>query len=282
MASKKGSCSSIFGNTAGVWPSGLNAVVGGTGGRYIEVPMMDVFALCSIGFKLDAISRILTKVYKRNIPPSVISRRISQTRFKSFEGLQQFFMKQVLELLIKDEADFNLEIDLVKALLHSDSTLHRKIKDWFKGEFSFLKLMVRKGNLDFSKVEEFEKDYDSLLRGYSLEQWKKWAYEEISAVEMGKLTGFAAKTIRNSIPKISHLLVGISNLNLLKLRREARKQKAVELLGKGIDPKVILERYFKMTILYNYMLRSRYEYIFDMPYEQVIQPYLDRNLGRGN
>ena len=64
------------------------------------------------------------------------------------------------------------------------------------------------------------------------------------------------------------------------LRKEARKQKAIELLGRGFDPKVILENYFKMTVLDNHMLKIRYEEIFDFPFEQVIQTYLDNYLGR--
>jgi predicted GIY-YIG superfamily endonuclease len=260
-----------------VWPNGLNAVIGGSGGLYIDVPMIDVVALSTLGLNLESISELLSRIYKRRINPDLISRRISAGEFKNFEGLQDTFLKPVVENLIKDDSNFRLGRDICKALNIPERTLLRRIKRWFNGaSFEFLKALAKQGKLDWSKIDEYKKEFKKNLRGFPLTQWKKWAIEQISTIEIGSILGVCARTIQDTFREISYLLTGIEDCQLRDLRKNLRKKKAKELLQKGKDPKEIMTKVFKMKLCESNH-RKVFEKLFKIPYDNIMEKYYKKS-----
>ncbi len=254
-----------------IWPNGLNAVSGGSGGSYIYVPLLDVAALSTLGLKLKNISKLLSKLNKKRMSPDLISRRIS-AEFANFEALQEIFLKPVVASLIKSKHDFKFE-DISKALKIPKRTLHRRIKKWFNTSYSFLKLLAKQNKLDWTK--NFERDNRN-LRGFPLSQWKTWAIEEISTRVIGDIVKCNKKTIGNTFKELSYRLVGINNLGLRQIRKILRKNKAKKLLQKGNHPKDIMESSFKMSPGESNWRRF-FKNLFDMPYDEILNDYSIEN-----
>lgn len=250
-----------------VYPNGLNATIGGSGGKFIHMPLIDVAALCTLGYNVENMSKIMSDAYNKNINPNIISLRICTKEFDDFEGFQETFLKPVVENLIKE--DFTKK-EISSSLNIPQRTFDRYIKKWYNVTYSFLKLLVNQKRLDWRKIDNYKNDFKKELKGFPLNKWKKWAIKEISTETIGKNIGVSSRTVQELYKKNSLQLTGKSGLGLRDIRRFLRKEKAIELLSKGILPDDIVDKVFKMSSVNTSRIFTD---IFDMPYNEILETY---------
>ena len=128
-----------------IYPNGLNTVPGGGGSGLkklvYDIPLYDVVALVSLGFKVPEISRILTRAYNRLYTVEIIEKRL-QNIWGGIQNLQKIIFKPVVENLIKDSNDFSAS-EVSKAIRRSIPTLLENLKTWYEGaSFTDLKRFV--------------------------------------------------------------------------------------------------------------------------------------------
>jgi len=250
-----------------VYPNGLNATIGGSGGKFIHVPLIDVAALCTLGYNIENMSKIMSDAYNKNINPNIISLRICTKEFDDFEGFQETLLKPVVENLIKE--DFTQK-EISSSLNIPQRTFDRYIKKWYNVTYSFLKLLVHQKRLDWRKIDNYKNDFKKELKGFPLNKWKTWAIKEISTETIGKKIGICSKTVQELYKKNSLQLTGKSGLGLRDIRRFLRKEKAIKLLSKGILPDDIVDKVFKMS---SDNTSRIFTDIFDMPYKEILETY---------
>ena len=69
--------------------------------------------------------------------------------------------------------------------------------------------------------------------------------------------------------KISHLLIDIEGVGLLEIRKRLRRDKAIELLGKGLDPRDIMFYVFKLSPAVESNGREFFSQLFGLSFDKL-------------
>ena len=99
---------------------------------------------------------------------------------------------------------------------------------------------------DLSKINEYVVDFNKLVRGVPLSQWKKWAIEGESVAKITEVVGCSKDTVLSTYKKISHLLLGEAGLSQSKIQKKYRRDKLIELLP-TMEPAEIVRNVFKIA-----------------------------------
>ena len=229
-----------------VTPNGLNAVEGGLGGgREVEVPLIDIAAMLSLGLTYTAMTEILNEKYDSfgdfdKLSQEVLAKKIRNTFGSKHEAYMKFLLP-VIEDLLKLDLDFT-RADILAAIGWSKGKFTRHF-----GEMTLLKQLIstsgaidqniinkylKASNLDKSIIQSAEGLYRELTRGVSLEQWKKWAIEGESARVIGESfpKKMSSDTIKDTYKDISHLLLGKQyvGLSYQEVTKELRRRIIIE------------------------------------------------------
>ena len=256
----------------GTIENGLNEVAGGSGGDYIDLPLIDFAAMIMLGLNVKQITEIIIRIYKISVSDTTVRSRIIEI-WGGIKRARKLLLKPVIEALIKDNANF--EVRDIHNVLLSRCSIVRYLKEWYSGRtFSDLKNLMKYGILDWTNLSEFD-EFERLLRSYPLNNWYQWALENESAEKIAKLTKTSLKTIYRTYKGISEKLVGVSDLSLREIRKIIQKKKAKELLGKCWEPKIIMENVFKMNPIGFDDVRNFYERLFNfkLTYNQILNKY---------
>jgi len=250
----------------GTVKNGLNELVGGSIGQYIDLPIADFAAMITLGLKQKQISKLIKKVYKINVSYETVSERIRDI-WGGYNNAQEIYLKPVIEQLIKDENDFYLE-DIASVISRDRSNLRKCLKRWYNGRgIRDLKNLQAHGIMDWSNLSPFQENQRPELRGIPLDTWKKWAVQGgVSCRAIGEKLKFSEETIRQtfkSIPEIG---------GLKSYRENARRSIIKDRLPKGWDPKEIMVKLFKLKPKDNYAVASFYERLFpNFTFKSIIE-----------
>ncbi len=239
-------------------PSGLNEVAGGSGGgRYIKLPLINIAALISLGLNERLITKLINRLYTK-VARSTIASRIREI-WGSFSEARYEFLKPVVEALLKDKSDFFFVKDICFALNMDHRSLTNHLRDWYKGRgFSILRLMIKRGELEWSDLDAYIEDERPELHGTSLEQWENWLIEGISGSNIGRILGGLSKsTVENFYKQIPEFGP------IRETKKALRREKALELFKKGWDPKDIMIDVFKMKVYSINDVIKFYNYLFE-------------------
>ena len=249
----------------GTVKNGLNEMVGGSIGQYIDLPIADFAAMITLGLKQKQIRFLIKKVYKIDVSYATVSERIRDI-WGGYNNAQEIYLKPVIELLIKDENNFNLK-NIASVINRDRSNLREYLKRWYNGRsIRDLKNLQARGIMDWSNLSPFQENQRSELRGIPLNTWKKWAVQGgVSCRAIGENLKLSEETIRQtfkSIPEIG---------DLKSYRENARRSIIKDRLSKGWDPKEIMVKLFRLKPKDNYTVASFYERLFpNQIYEQII------------
>ena len=249
----------------GTVKNGLNELVGGSTGQYIDLPIVDIAAMVTLGLNPKVISNTINKVYNIKVSYETVSERIRDI-WDSFQNAQEIYLKPVIEFLIKDEYDFKLnEIALV--INRDRSNLRQYIKRWYCGRsIRDLKNLQARGIMDWSNLSPFQENQRPELRGIPLDTWKKCAVQGVSCRAIGEKLKLSEETIRQTFKSIPE----IRNLKLY--RESARRRIIKDHLIKGRDPKEIMRQLFKLKPKDNFDVASFYERIFpNLTFKSIIE-----------
>lgn len=120
--------------------------------------------------------------------------------------------------------------------------------DWFNGHgYNNLIALKKAGLLDWNQITEYSAEAQKALRGHSKLEWKTWLMDnrvtmDDIASELGLSKGSLYK--KANIRRLSQALIGRETEFMGTLRKEIKKQKTIELLGEGVDPRTIMENFF--------------------------------------
>ena len=251
--------------SVGTVENGLNEILGGSDGQYIELPLIDITAMISLGVKPKKIHRLIKKLYLIDVAYETVSERIRDI-WESYSEALELFLKPIVESLIKDDYEFKFN-KICKVVNRDRSVLREYLKIWYKGRtFPILKRMKKQGILDWSDLSLYVEEERPELRGETLETWNKWAIEGVSCKRIGEQLGFSEETIRQTYKSIPEL--GDKQEYCELRRREIVK----ELLPEGWDPKEIMNEKFKMKPKDNYCVKNFYERLFKgITFEEIIK-----------
>lgn len=251
--------------SVGTVENGLNEIQGGSNGQYIELPLIDIVAMISLGVKPKKIHKLIENLYSIDVSYPTFSERI-RIIWRGHSKVLEIFLKPVVESLIKDDNDFKFN-EICKAVNRDRSVLRKYLKIWYKGRiFPILKSMKKQGNLDWSNLPLYIKDKRPELRGISLKLWDRWAMEGVSCKEIGEWLGLSEETIRQTYKRIPEL--GDKQKYCDRRRRETIR----EFLPKGWDPKDIMFEKFNLKPKDNYSMSKFYKRLFKgMNFEEIIQ-----------
>lgn len=251
--------------SVGTVENGLNEIQGGSDGQYIELPLIDIVAMISLGVKPKKIHKLIENLYSIDVSYATFSERI-RIIWRGHSKVLELFLKPVVESLIKDDNDFNFN-EICNAVNRDRSVLRKYLKVWYKGRiFPILKSMGKQGNLDWSNLPLYIEDKRPELRGVPLEMWDRWAIEGVSCKKIGELLGFSEETIRQTYKCIPEL--GDKQNYCNRRRREIIRK----FLAKDRDPKEILIKKFKMKPKDTNSVKTFYERLFDgMNFEEIIK-----------
>ncbi len=251
--------------SVGTVENGLNEILGGNDGHYIELPLIDIAAMLSLGVKPKEIHKLIKLFYYIDIAYETFSERIRDI-WEGYMDALELFLKPVVERLIKDDLDFQFN-KICTAINRDRSNARIYLKTWFKGRtFSILKEMKKMGDLDWSDLPFYVEEERPELRGIPLKTWKKWAIEGVSCRKIGEQLGLSDETIRQTYKNIPELR------DKQECCERLRREIARELLPVDWDPKEIMSEIFKMKPRDNYDIKNFYERLFkDLTFEEIIK-----------
>ncbi|MFX1569006.1 MAG: hypothetical protein ACFFCV_11645 [Promethearchaeota archaeon] len=250
--------------TVGTVENGLNEICGGSDGQYIQLPLIDIAAMLSIGIKPKRIHRLIVKLYSIDVAYETVSERIRDI-WEGYSDALELFLKPVVEALIMDDSDFQFN-EICTAINRDRSNARMYLKYWYNGRtFLILKTLKKKGVLDWSNLPFYNEEERPELRGISLKTWKKWSIEGVTCKKIGEKLGLNEETIRQTYKDIPEL--GSPQ----KCRDTLRKKIIRKLLAENWDPKKIMEDKFKMTPRDNYCIKIFYERLFHgLKFEEIV------------
>ncbi len=251
--------------TIGTIENGLNEIVGGSDGQYIDLPSIDIAAMLSLRVKPKEIHKLIRKLYLINVAYETVSERIRDI-WESYADALELFLKSIVESLIKDDYEFKFN-KICKVVNRDRSVLREYLKIWYKGRtFPILKRMKKQGILDWSDLSLYVEEERPELRGETLETWNKWAIEGVSCKRIGEQLGFSEETIRQTYKNIPEL--GDKQKCCEKFRREITK----DLLKESWDPRGIMIEIFKLKPKDNYCVKKFYKRLFKgLNFKEVIK-----------
>jgi hypothetical protein len=164
-----------------VFPYGLNSIEGGSGGgKTLDLPMMDIAAMLTLGLSYKIIAEILYKEYGISVIEQTIGERV-RSIWGSTREMRQKLILPVIEYLLMYNIDTTLQ-DITHPLQWGEKRFNR-----YFGSIILLKAMMKKfGHFDISILNDYLRqgsptDYgkssglSQFLANYGLEKYKSYA-----------------------------------------------------------------------------------------------------------
>ena len=266
-----------------IFPNGLNMRAGGASGKKLDFdyPILDIYALVSLGFKPKEIREILERVYKRSFSDTTFINRVGD-----FGALQDLILKPVILELVQYRSSqkkygFNLK-DIAKAVQRNMDYVSYSLKEWMNGlTFSDLKILIDSG-VDIDKVNDYVSTARRVLRYYSQQIWIDWLVgpTEVRSIAMEAQVSESMLRSKTFINQLASYLLGHDTriYSIDTLRKNLKRDKTIESLRRGEDPRHIMEDIFQTPYESTAQLRVFYESLFSTrrtkwTFNQIILTY---------
>jgi len=245
-----------------IFPNGLNMIQGGGGVRgglgaqsVIFSNFLEIFALATLGLKQKEINSIMGEAITSGEFPSTqsISRFISKTNFKNFNGLQTFATAEIFWKLIKKYS----RASLINILPFGGGVFDSQLYKGLGYKCSELQRAISMGCDNVDDIQHYLDVDSNIFKGFLREEVisffidKKIRFEEI-ALKFGLSNG--KSFIGYVKTTLSPALTGGMQLIPIDLRCYLRKQVCIEFLRMGYSPEFILSEIFHYQVF-------RYEYV---------------------